>query len=42
MNNILQDLDWVMTDGIRATLFVLLSDGGTNLSEDDESSRGCM
>ena len=41
-DNILPDLDWVMTDGIRATLFVLLRDGRTNFSEDTESSRGCM
>ena len=39
-NNILLGLGWVMTNGIRAALRVLLSDGGANLSEDAESPRG--
>ena len=38
--NILLSLGWVMIDGIRAALRVLLSDGRSNLSEDAESLRG--
>ena len=39
-DNILSGLGWVMTDDIKATMCVLLSDGGANLNEDTESLRG--
>ena len=38
-DNILPDLGWVVIDGIRAALCVILSDGRINLSENAESLR---
>ena len=40
VNNILPGLGWVMTNGIRAGLHVLLCDGGANLDEDTGSQWG--
>ena len=38
-DNILSSLGWVMTDGIREALCILLSDGRANLNENAESLR---
>ena len=36
-DNILLDLGWAMTDGIKAGLHVFLNNGGANFSEDAKS-----
>ena len=38
-DNILPGLGWIIKNGSRATLRVLLSDGRTNFNEDAESTR---
>lgn len=40
MDNVLLDLSWAMTDGIRAALYVLLNNGGANLGEVSRSLKG--